>query len=154
MILSSRISSCHFKARCNHHFLTHRRRTIPLHIQLLCNIRSQDTIPPTATPYQAIYSQESTNTMSSEENSSGGKGQTQDPYARRSMDREMAYSTPKLTTTGTGNNEACATQSPKEGAHLRGGTTECDRLCCMCECDSMDCSGCDGCCEACCNACS
>ena len=91
--------------------------------------------------------------MNSEENSSAGKGQTQDPYARRSMEREIEYSTPKPTTTGMGNSEASATQSPNEEMHLRGGTTGCDRMCCMCECDAMDCSGCDGCCEACCGAC-
>jgi hypothetical protein len=153
MILLAGLSNWHLKAHCNHEFSPHRGRTTPLHVQLLCNIRSQDTILPTTTPYQAIHSQESTNTMNSEHNFSAGKGQTQDPYARRSTEWEMAYSTPNPTTTGTGNNEACATQSPNEETHLRGGTTECDRLCCMCECDSMDCSGCDGCCEACCNPC-
>lgn len=138
MILARRFSNWHFIARCTHDFSQHRRRTTPLHIQLPCNIDSQDTIPPTTTPYQAIHSLESTNTMNSEGNSSAGKGHIQDPYARRSMEREMAYSTVNLNTTGRGNNETFATQSTNEETHLRGGYTDCF----MCECG--DCGA--GCC--------
>jgi hypothetical protein len=48
------------------------------------------------------------------------KSRPEDPYARRSMDMNMNYSSQKPIT-GMGNPEACVTQSPKDTVDLRGG---------------------------------